>query len=194
MLLIFISIVISYLLGSISSGILIAKYFKLGNLREKGSGNIGGTNVARIGGKALGALTILLDTLKGVLPVVIFRYFIGDMILETIVGTAAVFGHMYPIWHHFKGGKGVATTFGFLLAIEPLIGTIFALSWISIFFLRKISSLASLGAILVSFFAVLILTTYKVTSIYLILAICIYYKHKENIVRLFSGEETKIKF
>jgi len=135
---------ISYLFGSILFGVIVSKFLKIGNLREEGSGNIGATNIARVSGnKKIGILVAILDGLKGAVPVILARHLGFDQQVA-IVGTAAVLGHIFPIWHKFKGGKGVATFLGMNLAINYTIGIKLILIWIITFAISKISSCASL--------------------------------------------------
>ena len=136
--------IISYLMGSIPFGYILTKIFLKKDIREIGSGNIGATNALRTGNKTIGYLTLILDILKAVAPVLYVKIFYQDFLY--IASLCAFLGHVFPIWLKFKGGKGVATYVGILFAINFYFGIIFILSWFITFFISKYSSLSSLVA------------------------------------------------
>lgn len=188
----FISVLIGYLCGSIPFGLLLAKAAGLGDVRSIGSGNIGATNVLRTGNKKIAALTLLLDGLKGLVPVLLMSHF-GDSQAGMIAGLAAMAGHIFPVWLGFKGGKGVATSLGVLFGLYWPLGVIFIGMWLALAYAFRISSLAALvtsalsplWGYLLGAGTDLLLTT-------ALIAIAIWIMHRENIARLLKGEESKI--
>ena len=142
---------ISYLMGSIPFGLILTKIFLKKDIRNLGSGNIGATNVLRAGNKKIGYLTLILDILKAVIPVLYIKFNFPELIY---ISSLTVFiGHVFPVWLKFKGGKGVATYVGILFSINYFLGFIFALSWLLIFFISKYSSLSSiLSSLLIPIF------------------------------------------
>ncbi|MDR2831982.1 MAG: glycerol-3-phosphate 1-O-acyltransferase PlsY [Rickettsiales bacterium] len=185
----YIVLILSYVLGSIPFSLIITRIKGI-NLREVGSGNIGATNVARTGNKCLAALALLLDSFKGFIAVYIAQQFFDDNLCIYISAILAVLGHMFPIWLKFIGGKGVATTLGILIALNAYITLVFIITWTTVFFIFRYSSLASLtsttAAVLASFFFQknLFLTL-------LIVTILIFLKHHKNIANLLQGKEHK---
>ena len=145
----FIAVLIGYFCGSIPFGLILAKAAGLGDVRNIGSGNIGATNVLRLGNKRIAAVTLLLDALKGAVPVLIMNYF-GDAQAGILAGLAAMLGHIFPVWLGFKGGKGVATNVGVLFGLYWPLGLIFIGVWLVLAFLFRFSSLAALIASLLS--------------------------------------------
>ncbi|AIF81949.1 hypothetical protein I862_06975 [endosymbiont of Acanthamoeba sp. UWC8] len=183
---------VSYFMGSIPFGLILSELLGHGDLRKSGSGNIGATNAMRVGGKKLGILTLILDALKGVIPITIFLLLNFNDTLIALCGTAVVLGHIFPIWLKFKGGKGVATAVAVLLVSVPYVGLVFVFSWILVFALSRTVSLASLSAALCSTItAFWFATPYFIMS--LVLCILIFYRHKDNIKRLLNGTELKFK-
>lgn len=183
---------LSYLLGSISFGLIIAKIFKLGDLRKQGSGNIGASNIMRISNKSFGVATLILDALKGAIPIIVCKYLNFCDLYIIIAGLFAVIGHMWPIWHKFNGGKGVATTFGIILTLNLYTGVIFALFWLSTFFAFRIASVASLFTMLISPIVYIFFTKNLGTFVVLfIIFLLIVYKHKTNINNLIKNKENK---
>lgn len=190
-----------YLLGSIPFGLLLTKAAGLGDIRAIGSGNIGATNVLRTGRKGLAAATLLLDALKGVAAVLLTAWLLGPE-PATVAALGAVLGHLFPVWLKFKGGKGVATTIGVLLAIAWPIGVLACLVWLLAAMLFRYSSLAALLAILIAAIGAWALSFGPhvggvVSLLYLgelvtLLTVLVYAKHHENIRRLLNGTETKI--
>jgi glycerol-3-phosphate acyltransferase PlsY len=180
----------SYLIGSISSAIIICRLMGLPDPREQGSGNPGATNVMRIGGKKAAAITLLGDLLKGLLPVYAAKLLAVPVELLAIIGLAAFIGHLYPIFFKFKGGKGVATSIGVLLGFSWLLGFAFVATWLLIYKIGKISSLSALIASILS----PLYAWYIVGDIYIVTAsaammIFLLWRHKSNIKRLMKGEE-----
>ena len=183
-------IVISYFLGSIPFGLILTKLFLKKDIREIGSGNIGATNVLRSGNKLIGYLTLVLDILKAVIPVIFIR--INHPELIYISSLSVFLGHVFPLWLKFKGGKGVATYVGILFSINFIYGFIFCISWLFIFFLSKYSSLSSLiASFLVPVF--LFFVNGEQIIFYVILFVLIFYTHRKNIKRLKNKEESKSK-
>ena len=186
----FIVIVISYLLGSIPFGLILTSLFLKKDIRKIGSGNIGATNVLRSGNKPIGYLTLFLDILKAITPILYIKFNYPELIY---ISSLSVFlGHVFPIWLKFKGGKGVATYIGILFSINLIYGFIFCISWLLIFILSKYSSLSSLIA---SFLMPIYLFFTKGEEIifYVILFVLVFYTHRENIKRLKNKEESKSK-
>lgn len=181
----------AYLLGSISSAVLICRLLKLPDPRDVGSNNPGATNVLRIGGKGSAAAVLLCDMLKGTIPVW-SGYFLGiDPIILGVVAIAACLGHMYPIFFHFKGGKGVATALGAIAPIGLDLTGLVMLTWLSVAILFRYSSLAALVTVLVTpFYAWMFKPQYTLPVAMLCCLIVL--KHHQNIRRLLSGEEPKI--
>ncbi len=183
-----------YLLGSIPFGVLLARAFGAGDLRQIGSGNIGATNVLRTGRKGLAAATLLLDGAKGAAAVLLARHFVPELgdHAAMIAGAAAMIGHCYPVWLSFRGGKGVATLLGLALALAWPIGLVFAAVWLGTVLLLRISSLGGmLGAVSapVAAFAL----GYPVYAVGLAgLAVIVLWRHRENIARLRAGTEPRV--
>jgi glycerol-3-phosphate acyltransferase PlsY len=185
------TIVLSYLLGSIPFGLLVTRLSGAGDIRKIGSGNIGATNVLRTGRKGLAAATLILDGGKGAVAVGLADYFAGPE-AAVIAAGASVLGHLFPVWLGFKGGKGVATTLGVLLAIAWPVGVIACLVWLLIAFTLKYSSLAALVAIALSPLVAWGLADEPRAVLALFLAVLVFIRHHENIRRLLSGTESKI--
>tara|TARA_B110001454_G_C12550969_1_gene363550 strand:- start:95 stop:676 length:582 start_codon:yes stop_codon:yes gene_type:complete len=181
----------SYFLGSIPFGLIITKVFLDQDIRNVGSGNIGATNVLRTGKKSLAIATLIFDILKGYISVMITLKYFNDLIYFSAL--ICFIGHIFPIWLKFKGGKGVATYLGIILALSFKFGIIFAVTWLLISLIFKYSSLASMiGALIV--FAYSIILDNNTLSIFLFITfIIILYTHRENIIKLKDSKETKIK-
>ena len=181
-------IIISYFLGSIPFGLILTKLFLKKDIRKIGSGNIGATNVLRSGNRIIGYLTLLLDILKAVIPVLYFKINYPDLIY---ISSLSVFlGHVFPLWLKFKGGKGVATYVGILFSINIIYGFVFCISWMLVFFFSKYSSLSSLVASL-SIPVYLFFNKEEQTIFFIILFVLIFFTHRENIKRLKNKEESK---
>ncbi|MDA0308272.1 MAG: glycerol-3-phosphate 1-O-acyltransferase PlsY [Proteobacteria bacterium] len=186
----------AYLIGAIPFGLVIAKLFGLGDIRNIGSGNIGATNVLRTGNKIAAALTLLLDSGKGLFVVMIARYLNGDSNVIAITGLLSIVGHCYPIWLGFRGGKGVATGLGVFLGFHPLVGAMVCLVWLVTAFLFRFSSLAAIisytsAPILFALISSPPLPVLTVITAGMIAALAIW-RHRGNIKRLFSGTEPRI--
>jgi glycerol-3-phosphate acyltransferase PlsY len=181
----------SYLLGAIPFGIVVAKVFGLGNLREIGSGNIGTTNVLRTGSKPAAALTLILDSGKGAVAVIIARMFLGEDV-ALFAGFCTFFGHLYPIWLKFQGGKGVATFLGTLLAISFSAGFAACMTWLAVALFFRYSSLAALVSVISAVGWIGIFYGKSAIVMVLVMAIFVWVRHKENIMRLLLRNETKI--
>lgn len=180
----------AYLLGSIAFGILASKLFGLPDPRTIGSGNIGATNVLRSGKKMAAVFTLIGDVLKGWLPVWLALQANLPIWLIAAVGLGVFFGHLYPIYYRFKGGKGVATALGIMLALSPLLGLAALLTWIAVFILSKISSLSALtAAALAPMFAWLLNLSPIYVATVLILSIWLIWRHQTNIQKLLAGTE-----
>lgn len=184
-------IVIAYLIGSISSAVLICQLLKLDDPRTVGSKNPGATNVLRIGGKFAAISVLFFDILKGTIPVW-GAYFLGiEPIYLGAVALAACLGHMYPIFFHFKGGKAVATAFGVLLPIGLDLGGLLVLTWLGVAKLTKYSSLAAITAVCLAPLYTWLLKPIYTYSV-LMLSVLILFRHKDNIIRLLKGTEPQI--
>ncbi|MBA3835190.1 MAG: glycerol-3-phosphate 1-O-acyltransferase PlsY [Sphingomonas sp.] len=182
-----------YLLGAIPFGLLLTKASGKGDLRKVGSGNIGATNAMRAGGKALGALTLLLDALKGAVAVWIAQNFMGGVPGADVAAAAgALIGHLYPLWLKFRGGKGVATLFGILLALWPTGGLVYAVVWLLVAAATRISSLAGITAAASAPIAAAIFGIETLFPLLLGFALLVIWKHRENIARLRAGTETRV--
>lgn len=183
---------LSYGIGSISTAILTCRLKGLPDPRTFGSKNPGATNVAREGGKSLAIWVVLGDALKGYIPVMIAGLFLEGFSLG-LVAVSAVLGHMFPIFFDFKGGKGIATTFGALLALSSALGLALILTWIAITALFRYSSLSGIvTAILAPIYAYW-LTDHAYIHAIVFLSALILFRHRENIQRLIHGKEEKIK-
>lgn len=184
------SFFLSYLCGSIPFGLLLAKAFNLGDIRTIGSGNIGATNVLRTGNKKVAAITLLLDMMKGFLPAFIFVQY--SPLIASLAAFGAILGHCYPIWLKFKGGKGVATILGILIGLNLFVGLATAATWLVVAFLGRISSLSALIAVSIAPFYMIVFGTPDLSYAVGIMAILVYWRHRENIKRLAAGTEPKI--
>ena len=181
----------SYLLGSISSAIIICKICNLPDPRTQGSGNPGATNVLRIGGKKVAAFVLIFDGLKGAIPVMLAHYFGLNMFELTIILLSAFLGHVFPIYYGFKGGKGVATYLGGLIGLNFFVGLTFSIIWLIVAKVMKVSSIAALTATLLSPIYFYFITTHDVraTMVIFLINLFIYFTHRENIRRIMNGEE-----
>jgi acyl phosphate:glycerol-3-phosphate acyltransferase len=180
-----------YLLGSIPFGLLLTKVAGLGDIRGIGSGNIGATNVLRTGRKGLAAATLLLDGLKGAAAVLIALSLV-DRDVALFAGLAAVLGHMFPIWLNFRGGKGVATGLGVLIAASWPIGLAACVVWLLVAGIVRLSSLASLAAFASAPCIALILEDFSLVKLAFTIAVLVFIRHQANIRRLFAGTEPRI--
>ena len=184
-------ILISYLFGSIPFGLILTKIFIGKDIRNIGSGNIGATNVLRSGNKLVGYLTLILDILKAVIPILFIKFYYSDQLY--LASLSVFIGHVFPVWLKFRGGKGVATYVGILFCLNYLSGLVFCIIWLLIFFIFKYSSLSSMT----SSFCIPIFQYYFISDplyyFYFIMFIMIFYTHRENIKRLINKTESKTK-
>ncbi len=183
--------VLAYLLGAIPFGVVIARIFGLGDLRSIGSGNIGATNVLRTGNKVAAALTLILDAGKGAAAVLLARSLVGEDAAQ-VAGFAAFLGHCFPIYLRFRGGKGVATFLGTLLALSFPVGAAACLTWLATAATFRYSSLAALMAALMSPVFAWGFGRGDLVALAAALALLVWIRHHANIVRLLSGTEPRI--
>ncbi len=190
---IFIFPLLGYLIGSISSAIIISKLMGLPDPRTTGSGNPGATNVLRSGGKKAAAITLLGDFLKGLIPVLLAKQFSADPVVISLTAMAAFFGHLYPVFFKFQGGKGVATALGVFLGLNTTMFIAIAITWMGAAYLTRISSLSALIASAVALLGSVIFweNLPLVGAVFVIVAF-IFLKHKDNIERIIAGTESKI--
>ena len=187
-------VITAYLLGSISSAIIVCRLMGLPNPREQGSGNPGASNVLRIGGKKAASITLVGDTLKGLIPVSLARLIELEDPTVGAVALAAVVGHLYPIFFNFKGGKGVATTLGVVLGINWLLGLVWAGSWLLVAAIFRISSLSALTATsLMPFYTYWLVGSPWLVAMTIIIAVLIIWRHRSNIRNLLDGTESQIR-
>lgn len=180
-----------YLLGSVPFGLVLTRAAGMGDIRSIGSGNIGATNVLRTGNKALAAATLLLDGLKGTAAVLIANRFGWD--LGIVAGVAAFLGHVFPVWLNFRGGKGVATFLGVLLALHWPAFIAFALVWLAMAFAFRYSSLAALTASLAATVVTLAMGQPALLVMAVIaMVVLVFIKHHQNIAKLLAGTESRI--
>jgi len=183
--------VIGYGIGSVAFGMIVAKYMGLGNLRDIGSGNIGATNVLRTGNKKAAALTLLFDGGKGAVAVLLARLLAGEDAAQ-VAALAAMLGHCYPIWLKFKGGKGVATFLGILLALAWPVGLGCCIAWLIAVAATRTSSMGALVAAAASTFLLVLLGYGYALFLGILLTILIFWRHRTNIKRIKAGVEPKI--
>jgi glycerol-3-phosphate acyltransferase PlsY len=184
----------AYLSGSVPYGLILSRMAGLGDIRKAGSGNIGATNVLRVGGKKLAAVTLFLDALKGLVPVVIAKHIHMDYAVLAAFG--AFLGHLFPVWLKFRGGKGVATGIGVLLGLWWQIGLAVICVWLLMAMAFRTSSLSALAAFGLAPFLAVTLTrgNYQVILTVLLIALIVWARHHENIRRLAAGTEGKMNF
>ncbi len=187
---------IAYFIGSVPFGFILTKLFLKQDIRNIGSGNIGATNVLRSGSKPLAIATLLLDSLKGVLAIFFFYFSIthsADPVFNaSLCGLFAIIGHCFPVWLKFKGGKGVATSLGVLLAAVPWAGFVAMCTWGIVAGFSRLSSLAALSAAAIAPVATLLIYGFAPALITAFIAALVFWRHKANIQRLLRGEEPKI--
>ena len=184
-------ILLSYLMGSIPFGFLLTKIFLKKDIREIGSGNIGATNVLRTGNKMIGYITLSLDILKAIVPLLIIKFNQSEFLF--ISALSIFLGHVFPLWLKFKGGKGVATYVGMLFCINYILGFVFIICWLIIFIISRYSSLSSLIASLAIPFYHFFIIDNNNYYFFIILFILIFYTHRENVKRLINNTESKTK-
>ena len=184
------ALLLGYSLGSIPFGLILTKLAGGGDIRNIGSGNIGATNVLRSGRKGLAALTLLLDLLKGFAAVwLALRFLPGG---EVFAAAGAFFGHLYPVWLNFKGGKGVATYAGIMFGLFWQGGAVYAVAWIGGLLLFRISSVAGLLAAFTAPMAAAYFGRYELVALLVACTLIVFWKHRENIERLMDGTEPRI--
>jgi glycerol-3-phosphate acyltransferase PlsY len=185
--------VFAYLLGSVSSAIVIARLFGLKDPREVGSGNPGATNILRYGGKKAAILTLLGDVLKGAVPVLIAHALGADSVILALTMLAAFLGHVFPVFHGFKGGKGVATAFGALAAMNGWVGLALVGSWLVMAVTTRYSSLSAITVSVLAPVYVWVFTRNPALILATgIMALFLLWRHRSNIQKLLAGTETKI--
>lgn len=185
---------LAYLLGSVSSAVLIARWFALEDPRTVGSGNPGATNMLRLGSRSAAALTLLGDVLKGALPVLIARLFTNEAAVLALVGGAAFIGHLFPLFFRFKGGKGVATGLGVYAALSPVLGVVLVATWLIVAGVLRYASVAALVTATVSpFYVWWLLSDNAYLLLSLVLAMLLIWRHRPNISNLIAGTEDKIE-
>lgn len=188
---ILLTMVLGYLAGSVPFGLVLTKLAGMGDIRNIGSGNIGATNVLRTGNKKIAAATLLLDMLKGLIPVMIARHIHAD--LGVLMALACLLGHLFPVWLSFKGGKGVATGIGVLIGLWWPLGLGVICLWLLTAMAFRYSSLAALAAFgFAPVLALMLSHQYQLTIITLMISAIIWARHHENIARLAKGQESKI--
>ena len=184
------ALALGYLLGSIPFGLVLTRLAGKGDVRDIGSGNIGATNVLRTGSKPLAAATLILDCLKATAAILLARQFWPGT--ENFAAAGALIGHLYPVWLRFKGGKGVATLLGVLIPLLPVGAVIYAVVWIGLLLILRISSVAGMIAALSAPVSAAILGDQLLFPMLLAFALLVVWKHKTNIARLRAGTEPKV--
>ncbi|UUL82153.1 glycerol-3-phosphate 1-O-acyltransferase PlsY [Sphingomonas qomolangmaensis] len=184
------ALVIGYLLGSIPFGVLLTRLGGAGDLRTIGSGNIGATNVLRTGRKGLAAATLLLDALKGAVAILLVEAFAPGN--EMLAAAGAFIGHCYPVWLGFRGGKGVATLMGIVLVLHWPSALIYAIVWLGLLALLRISSVAGIAAAFSAPVGAAAMGRFDLVMLFLALALIVLWKHRANIERLIAGTEPRI--
>ena len=182
----------SYLIGSIPFGILISRLFKLGNIRDIGSGNIGATNVLRTGHKKAAFFTLIMDITKGIVVVYLAEEFLG-ITASHFAALGVFFGHLFSVFLFFKGGKGVATFIGIQMVLNIYLGIFICITWISIAIISRYSSLSSIISSILSLFILIIVNDLSYIWVQIILVFSVITSHRGNIVKLILGKENKIK-
>ena len=184
------ALAVGYLLGSIPFGLLLTRLAGKGDIRDIGSGNIGATNVLRTGSKGLAAATLVLDALKGAVAVLIAQRFWPDA--ANFAAAGALIGHLYPVWLRFQGGKGVATLLGILVPLFWQAAAIYAIVWLGLLLVLRISSLAGMSAAASAPITAAVLGEVPLFPLLLGFAVLIIWKHRENIRRLLKGEDPRV--
>ena len=187
-----IAILLAYLIGSISSAIVVCKIMGLPDPRTEGSRNPGATNVLRIGGKKAAIITLIGDVVKGIIPVIAAKLYGFDTLSLSLITFAAFFGHLFPIFFRFQGGKGVATAFGCLIALSWPVGLALAATWLLMAIVFRYSSLSALVASLLAPVYTWYLTNPDYTIMVCVISVLLIIRHRKNIRNLLTGKESKI--
>jgi len=185
------ALAVGYLLGSIPFGLVLTRLAGKGDVRDIGSGNIGATNVLRTGSKVLAAATLVLDCLKATAAILLVRRLWPDF--ENFAAAGALIGHLYPVWLKFRGGKGVATLLGVLIPLMPLGAVVYAIVWLGLFFLIRISSVAGIAAAISAPVSAVLFGDQLRFPMFLGFALLVIWKHRENIARLKAGTEPRVE-
>jgi glycerol-3-phosphate acyltransferase PlsY len=186
-------VVLGYLCGSLASAVIVCRIMKLPDPRKQGSGNPGATNVLRLGGKKAAALTLAGDVIKGAVPVLLAHLLSDSPVVLASTAVAAIVGHMYPVFFQFKGGKGVATTFGAVAALVYPVALFMGAVWVLTAMATRYASLASLAAAVAApLFALVFIQEPATILALVIIAALLVYRHRENIQRLRDGIESEI--
>ncbi|HLD13473.1 MAG TPA: glycerol-3-phosphate 1-O-acyltransferase PlsY [Burkholderiales bacterium] len=184
---------LSYLLGSLSTGVIVARLFGLPDPRATGSKNPGATNLLRYGGKLAAVLTLAGDILKGVVAILVARAFTDDAAILALVGFAVFIGHLWPVFFGFHGGKGVATALGVWLAINPWVGLSLTVTWLAMAVPFRYSSLSALAAAVAApLYVYLLMPQPAYLAMMVAMSALLVFRHRVNIQRLLAGTETKI--
>ncbi len=186
-----VALVLGYLLGSIPFGLILTRLAGFGDIRAIGSGNIGATNVLRTGNKALAAATLVGDGLKGTVAVLAAAAWLGP-VAALVAGFGAFLGHLFPVWLGFRGGKGVATYLGILIGLVWPVAVGFALVWVAMAAIFRISSLAALTASLLTPIALVVTGRHALAALFVLLTVLLWIRHAPNIRRLLAGQESRI--
>lgn len=187
-------IVVAYLFGSVCSAVIISRLFSLPDPRIEGSKNPGATNVLRLAGKKYAAIVLLGDMLKGLIPVLLAKILGASQVIISFTALAAVIGHMYPVFFHFQGGKGVATALGALLGLHFILGVMVIATWLLVANFTRYSSLASIVSIILApLYAMLTIGNVEIFPPLFFITLFVIYQHRNNITRLIDGEEPKIR-
>jgi acyl phosphate:glycerol-3-phosphate acyltransferase len=200
---------LAYFIGSIPFGLILGKMYKVGDLRQTGSGNIGATNMLRVGGRNLAVATLVLDMAKGFLAVTICGAIADSLLTPQLsadkgikldatqffyfFGLYAVIGHVWPVWLNYKGGKGVATALGALLGFSPIVGLLALASWLAVFAVTRYSSFSALVSIGIAPLLCYAFVGKSAAVSALLIALIVFYRHRENILRLGRGLEPKVQ-
>ena len=184
------ALLLGYLLGSVPFGVILTRLGGAGDLRQIGSGNIGATNVLRTGRKGLAAATLLLDLAKGAAAVLLARWLLPEQ--QLVAGTGVFLGHLYPVWLKFRGGKGVATLMGVVLALHWPCGLVYAAVWLGLLGVLRLSSVAGMTAAVSAPVSAALFDQFDMVPVLLAFALLVIWKHRENIVRLIDGTEPRI--
>jgi glycerol-3-phosphate acyltransferase PlsY len=184
------SLALGYLLGSIPFGVILTRLAGFGDVRKVGSGNIGATNVMRAGGKVLAAATLILDALKATVAILLAQALFDTP--GSFAAAGALIGHLYPVWLRFRGGKGVATFLGILIALMPLAAAIYAAVWIAVLLTVRISSVAGMAAAVSAPISAALLDEDLLFPMLVAFALLVIWKHRENLLRLKAGTEPRI--